>query len=72
MIYSGKFQELPTTYLNLHETFRGHSGDFNVTFKTHSDKKMLLLDYTYILVYLYLNKTRWYPMVPTIKVTGTS
>ena len=38
MIYSGKFQELPTTYLNLHETFRGHSGEFDVTFKTHSDK----------------------------------
>ena len=38
MIHSGKLQELPETFLNIHETFRGHSGDFHVTFKTYSDK----------------------------------
>ena len=38
MIHSGKLQELPETFLNIHETFMGHSGDFQVTFKTHSDK----------------------------------
>ena len=36
-IYSGDIQEFPETFLNIQDTFRGHSSDNHNTFKLHSD-----------------------------------
>ena len=37
MIHSGDIQEFPETFLNIQDTFRGHSSDIHDTFKLHSD-----------------------------------